>query len=525
MSRWAPRSRIRRPPLLLATLGALALGTVACRESVAPGYPGGRADGSGRPALTQAPAADITLWPSSDGTGTADANAIEHALNILPAGGVIRLANGTFYLNRPVVAPVGFDGSLLGTGTDATWIVGVGSKAVPFANATMTTPGDFQPVEASSLFFFPRPAGELSISDLTMTLAPGFVTVPSTYGFTDLTGFVFVQLAPEGANTRLSHLRLVGVTSTGIGDPFPGVDYQPLWGVGVMGAADAFPMLSSGGHHSLTNSDISRVGIQATAYQLLKRAEVNLSDNVYRDVKQAIMRWLDGSNVAIERNMLSSYSFGSIVITQEGIPIPGDLSNIVVRNNDITVKGYLGIEIGFIPEATRPDFALLVEKNTIRQAGPDPIGFFPNFAAIGMADGQDRAVVRNNVLRGSALFAISAEGVDNSVFVGNNLQEFVSTLAGVALFGSNDNAVVGIGQGTVWDFGTGNIITGLTKASGDVSLGAQLRAGEQQRLQILRGVSHSTRPPRPGPDSGAVASRSGAATVMSPVRQSARRAP
>ena len=525
MSRWAQANRIRHRSLLLLTLsGACSLITLACTDSVGARFLGNRPDPGG-PASRSQGSADLTLWPNGDPTGASDANAIEYALKTVRAGGAIRLASGTFYVNRPVVAPVGFDGSLAGSGKDATSIVGVGSAAVPFRNTTMTTPGDFQPVEASALLFFPRPAGSLSVSDLTMTLVPGFRAAPSTYGFTDLTGFLFIQLAPEASNTRLSNLRMVGLTSTGSGDPFPGVDYQPLWGVGVMGSADAFPLLSSGGHHSLTNSEIERVGIQATAYQLLKRADVELSGNVYHEVKQAITRWLDGSNVSIEGNTLDSYSFGSIVVTQEGIPIPGEPSNIVIRNNDITVRGYLGIEIGFVPDATRPDFSLLIEKNAITQAGPDPIGFFPNVAAIGIADGQDHAVVRNNLLRGSGRFAISLEGVTNSVFVGNNLQNFVSTLASVALFGSSNNTLVGIGRGTVWDFGTGNIITGLTTSTGDASMGNQLRAGEQRRLEILRAVSQSTRPPRPapGPDSGAVASRSSAARVA--VRQSAARVP
>jgi hypothetical protein len=341
------------------------------------------------------------------------------------------------------------------------------------------------------------------MSDLTLTLVPGFATAPSTWGFTDLTGFVFVQLAPEGANTSFANLRLEGVTSTGAGDPFPGVDYQPLWGIGVLGSTESFPLLASGGHHSLANSDIGQIGIQATVYQSLKRAQVNVSANTYRNAKQAITRWLDGSRVFIERNTLDTYSFSSIVITQEGVPVPGDSSDVVIRDNNIAVKGYLGIEIGFIPEA-RHAFNLLIEQNSIVQAGPDPIGFFPNVAAIGMLDGQDHAIVRNNVLRGSAQFAISTEGVNNSVFVGNNLQRFVSSTADVALFGSNNNAVVGLGKGTVLDLGIGNVITGLTSASGDASLGDLLRSGEQRRLAILHEVSHGTRHVPPPPDSGSV---------------------
>ena len=503
MLRWTPQSPIRRSNFVATFLCALAaFDTFACTETVAP-RPGRPASDEHRE-LAQAHATDITVTPSGDPTGVTDANAIEYALNALPAAGVIRLASGDFYVNRPIVAPIGFSGSVLGASKAATLITGVGSVQVPFPNATMTTPGDFSPIGASALFVFPRPTGDLRISDLTMTLVPGFATRPSTYGFTDLTGFVLVQLAPEGSNTSFANLRLVGVTSTGSGDPFPGVNYQPLWGIGVMGSAETFPILSSGGHHSLTSSDIDRIGIQATAYQLLKRAEVVISGNVYSDDKQAITRWIEGSNVSIERNTFDTYSFGSITITQEGLPIPGDHSTVVIRNNNITVKGYLGIEIGFSPVVGRPNFNLLIEQNSIVQAGSDPIGFFPNLAGIALFDGQDNATVRNNVLRGRAQFGIVAEGVNNSVFLGNNLRGLTATQASVALFGSNNNALVGTGQATVWDFGTGNTITGLTRASGDATLGDQIRASQQRRLELLRPVSHTPPPVGPPPDSGSV---------------------
>jgi hypothetical protein len=459
--------------------------------------------------LAQSLAADITLSPTGDLSGNGDAGALERALTALQPGGVIRLAAGHFYINRPVVAPVGFDGSVIGAGMGVTSIIGVGSAATPFANAVMTTPADFWPVEASTLLFFPRPSGDLTISNLTMTLPEGFATAPSTYGFTDLTGFVFVQLDPEGSNTNFANLRLQGVKSTGSGDPFTGVDYQPLRGIGVLGSGEAFPLLSSGGRHTLASSDISGVGIQATDYQLLKHADVNIHGNTYKKAKQAITRWLDGSTVSIEDNVLDTYSFGSIVVTQEGVPVPGEPSNVVIRNNDITVAGYLGIEISLIPGAKAAAFNLLIEKNTITQAGRDPIGFFGNVAGIGILDGADHATVRNNVLRGTAAFAITTEGVNNSVLVGNNVQAFAPTNADVALFGSNHNAITGIGHGTVWDFGTGNIITGLARAAGDASLGDQLRAGQQRRLEILRAVSpHPTRPVGSVPDSGLVSSTS-----------------
>jgi hypothetical protein len=83
--------------------------------------------------------------------------------------------------------------------------------------------------------------------------------------------------------------------------------------------------------------------------------------------------------------------------------------------------------------------------------------------------------------------------VNNSVFMGNDLQGFRSTItpdpADYALFGSNDNTIVGRGNATVLDFGSGNIITGLTKVRGDASIGERIEAAQQKRREILKAVS------------------------------------
>jgi hypothetical protein len=80
--------------------------------------------------------------------------------------------------------------------------------------------------------------------------------------------------------------------------------------------------------------------------------------------------------------------------------------------------------------------------------------------------------------------------VNNSVFLGNNLQGFTPVVADYALFDSHDNTIVGVGNATVLDLGSGNIITGLTKVPGE-SIGERIKAAQEKRKEILEAVGGS----------------------------------
>jgi hypothetical protein len=45
-----------------------------------------------------------------------------------------------------------------------------------------------------------------------------------------------------------------------------------------------------------------------------------------------------------------------------------------------------------------------------------------------------------------------------------------------------------MGNGTVLDFGLGNIIAGLTKIQGDESIGERIKAAQERRREILETV-------------------------------------
>jgi hypothetical protein len=435
------------------------------------------------PALNAVPAPDITVDPSGDMNGVADADAIENALIAALPGDVIELAAGTFYINRTLIAPTAFGGTLRGAGKDETTIMGVGTGSTPFGNAQMNVPGEPGLGDGSSFFFFPQPSGYLAVSDLATSLPDGFVAEPDKYGGTYLVIFFMVQLGSDECSTSFENLRLQGIDATST-DP-PWLVHQPLWGIGVTGLDDTFPFFSSGGNHVVKDSEISKVGFQAIIHEMFRDASIEIADNTLTDVRQVNTRWLDGASVSITGNTMNTFDWGAIVVTQEGVEVPGDLSNVVIRGNNISTHGYLGIEIGGIPLATRPDFNLLIEKNKIVKADPDLVGGYQNVAGIGLFVGQDGAMVRNNIIRGDGFAGIVTFEVNNSAFMGNNLQGFTPRDADYALFDSNDNTIVGLGNGTVWDLGSGNIIAGLTNVQGDESIGERIKAAQQKRREIL----------------------------------------
>ena len=420
-----------------------------------------------------------TITPSGDLSGVADANNIQFALDNVNPGGTILLKNGVFYVNRTIVAP-SFIGTLKGAGKENTKIVCVGNNNVPFLNDQIHISGNPYLIRGSSLFFFPNLIGSISVSDFSATLPAGFATEDNDFGDNNLISFITVNLAGDGASTSFDNLRLTGTAA----DPDGAYWYfsQPAWGIQVLGDRNPtdFPIPSyNGGRHALTNTDISKVGIQATVYEVLKNATVEISGNSYSEIKQTIYRYLDGCKISIAKNNMKTFSWGAIVVTQESFPMPGASNSVVISGNTINTSGYLPIEIGTTNGA---DYKLLIEKNTLTNDGADPLGWFPNLAGIGIFNGNDGAVVRNNIIRGNALFGI-LQVSNGATFIGNNLEGINALYASYALFGNN-NTVVGNSTATVYNFGQGNILTGLTKVEG-ISIGDLIKQAQAKRKEIL----------------------------------------
>ena len=376
-------------------------------------------------------APDITLNPSGDLTGVTDADALETALNALPVGGNLRLNKGDYFINREIVVS-NFDGTIYGQGMSKTTINGVGDNATPFIS--------------NYFILFDLPSGSISIEKISFELPDGFET-QSTF----LQSFVKINLTSTGSDTKFDKVRMSG-TEAPPGSPSI-LGFHPFNAIHVMGD----PAITSGGNHVLTNSEISRTSFQATIHENFKDATVEISGNTYFDVKQTLVRILDGCDVLIANNTKETISFGAIVVTQEGQDIPGNLSNVVIRNNDINTSGYTAIEIGVGGGLDKPDFNLLIEKNTIFKAD-DPIMIFDNLAGIFINNGEQNAVVRKNTISGQSEYGIWASTVDNSSFIKNRFDGLTSNVADYYLDDSDNNIICKKGPTTILDEGIGNLL-------------------------------------------------------------------
>ncbi|WP_296700601.1 right-handed parallel beta-helix repeat-containing protein [Algoriphagus sp.] len=407
--------------------------------------------------------ADITINPSGDQTGSSDADAIETALNSIPAGGTILLESGKFYLSREIFVP-GNSGTLIGRGKSETEIIGVGNEGTPFI-------GNF-------FFAFINPSGPLTISNLSLSLPEGFVT------FNDnLFGFIITVLNEEGSDTHFDELILKGTDAAPNLDPIFGS--QPNNSIIVRGNFNSFPLFTSGGNHTVSNSEFSEVAFQATIFEGFKDANIEIYNNSFTEIKQTIYRFMSGSTVSITDNTLQTNSFGGIVITQEGNFIAGEPNNVVIRGNTVRTSGFMPIEIGWVPEGSA-NFSLLIEKNKLTNEGSDPFNIYSNFSGIAIFNGNNDAIVRNNILRGGAEFGIIQES-NSGTFSGNNLQGFSPLITDYGFFG-NSNTIIGNGNSSVLDLGIDNITTGMTKVDG-VSIGERMKEALAKRKEILDAIN------------------------------------
>jgi hypothetical protein len=179
---------------------------------------------------------------------------------------------------------------------------------------------------------------------------------------------------------------------------------------------------------------------------------LEIRNNKLTEVKQIITRLLNGSQVVIENNHISSFAFGTIVVTQEFQEAGEDKNQVFIRRNNIHTDGFMGIEIG-----AAPNFQVFISHNII-EMGADPTGFLPSLTGIGLFPGQDKALVHGNTIRGTSEFAIALQGVSNSLLLGNNVTSHTSTAEASYLLDADTfhNLVINKGEASFIDDGTDN---------------------------------------------------------------------
>lgn len=406
----------------------------------------------------------VTVSPSGDASGSTDANAIEAALNTAGVNQVI-LAAGTFYLNRAVNAPVGFQGSLRGQGMNTTRIEGVGDAGTPFQTNTIHVPLTPNPINGSAFFYFPEPGGGLTVADMAMTLPSNFIAANSGFdGSNNLTLFISITLGDPVADVDLRNLRLIG-TDAAPGS-YPWYFSQPNFAAAVMGDRDgpAFPQPShSGGKIKVQGCNISQTSYQAMVLEVLKDAKISVLQNSFTKTKQVNIRFLDGCKVKVADNVFNTNSWASIDVTQEEVlgygPITGAVSDVKIIGNSIVSNGYLGVEIGSVHLPGAAPFAVTIEGNTITM-GAAPLGG-TTLGGIGVFAGHTHVSIADNVVQGEAEFAVFLEEVSSSEVFYTSTAGFSPFVADYGLIGAADNnTVTATDPATAIDEGSGNTFVG-----------------------------------------------------------------
>jgi hypothetical protein len=401
--------------------------------------------------------AKYSISPSGDVSGTLDADAIQDAINNSQPGDIISLKKGKFYINRTIVSPSGFHGIIRGVSMKNTIIEGVGSASLPFQNTLISNPSytNIGLVNGSAFFYFEHPSNEISVENMTVQLPDGFETDNGQLSFNNLSYFFAVQLGTDECNTSFKNIRMQGVDENDPGFTFF-ID-QPYYGIAVMGALDDFPTVKSAGSHIIKNTEFSHIGLWASINQALKDANISFVNNSIKNSKQIIFRLLDGSSINVSNNELDTYSASSIAVTQEGNDIPGNKSEVVIRNNEISSAGLSGIEIGLYGSLEKPDFDLFIENNYIFKEDDITLGF-PNTAGIQVSTGEQNAIIRKNTISGNSDYGIQTQTVDNSSFLKNTFTDFTSNIADYRFEDSDNNIICKSGPTTILDQGVGNIL-------------------------------------------------------------------
>jgi len=392
--------------------------------------------------------ADIIVFPSGDLSGITDANNIEDALNTLPEGGVLLMKIGTYYSNRTIEAPEGFNGTIKGSGKDKTKIIAVGDSGTPFTVAPPFGPTGFNNYPNESVFLFYNPKGSVNMNSLAITLSDDFVAA-GVFTRGRLFTFITVGMSDNDADTNFNKLKL-----TGLDIPFPDTEASPAVGILVSGNNSTFPTFISGGTHRVTNSIISKIAVPPTAHYYLKNAEILLQGNTCFDVRQTQLIFLDGCDIIIKDNNLTAYDISAINLTQEGFPLSGETNTVEIKNNIITANGWVAIEIG--PSYGDANFEVNIKNNQLENKGGGTFPGFPDIAVVGISEGNDNVIVKDNNILGNVPFGITQDS-DYGSFKDNDFSSFNAIESDYKLTGDY-NELRGVGTSTVIDSGVGNVI-------------------------------------------------------------------
>lgn len=444
------------------------------------------------PVPEQAPALELksgtvfTVAPS--GNYEDDSYNIQTALNNAVAAGpgcTVKLTAGTFYLKHCIEID-GFDGYIRGAGKNKTVLtthdkIDASESGGPNLNDNWGCLIVFRHgyVRMSDMTFKitdPEPTINLNDNDWFQNCLPILISVTGS-----------AELMPPNTNLNgssvFNNIDFIG----GAGNVF---DYN----------VGEFLWIGSWGDQYLTggNQKITGCLFQGAVNSLSNLFDNNstwliggngASGNVFKDGHWPLtIGEFSNSTVEISYNTFENIDWGPIYITQGIFSDPADksLSTYLIEHNIVEASECDGISIIDEPnyEGYGKTIDAIVKNNQVEMNSEGFWGGIFGFAA-------DDIIVKSNTVCGKGIAGIysgiNGDATAKWFMQGNNVQN-VTALAAPIWLGegtSNYTVIGGSNKTNVWDEGTNNILTGVTKIQGN-DVGQQAQQAHALMLQIMK---------------------------------------
>jgi parallel beta-helix repeat protein len=200
---------------------------------------------------------------------------------------------------------------------------------------------------------------------------------------------------------------------------------------------------------------------------------------------------LDHSVVEFSYNDVeaSSYPWAGILVGQGFQWIPQESSQILIRHNEIKVKG------GYVDGIWAVDYGppsglgktadFVIRDNTIQIASFEVDPAWAGIEALFL----DGAVIANNRILGSSTVGIALEGASQCMVKGNNVNGLAADF--VAIYfdsGTSNSTVVGSGKETnVYDEGINNTLVSVNNMKGNPP-GPAIRDAMKRKMEIIKSI-------------------------------------
>lgn len=443
----------------------------------------------------------ITVAP----TGADDTANLQAALDAAVAAGpgsTVRLAPGTFFVSR-VVEVAGFQGSLVGSGRDATVVT-----ALPDLPCAEQAERDSWP----SLFKFRE--GDMHLADLSFEITetePCDEWVHGLQGFPrhDLGAIVHIAGRPIDGTFDCANpaVDFANSTTENVGFRGPGDgsvhDALGIGGENVLSEqlSEQCPLRAKplSGSHTVAGSSFEKVLVGVDVSSLIDSTVLiggePAKKNTFDDTGVAYATLLSTSNSTVEfshNDVRRVHNFGAVVLqgteAEFGYPLPSP-SRYVVRHNSIhaidIADGVAAEDLGLLLAGVKTaDVA--VTNNTI--VLDDTL-----FGGITSFLGVRGMVVANNVITGRGLAGIYVGALGPPfesmgwTVVGNNVQNVEAVVAPIWLGpASSEITVVGGSTRTnVFDQGTDNMVVGVNNVGGSPP-GPDVSEAMRRKVELIR---------------------------------------